>query len=376
MPLYVLFGPDRYAMDAETSRLLDRYLPAAEGMRSLNMLRLDGQKATAEQLAQAVQAMPFLGDTRVVIVDGLLSRFGKAKAGAGEGGGTDAAADEAAEDAPAAPQAAPPKGKKGKPAVPANPADLFGRILTEVPASTVLITRDSVMPTKERGKLGWKLNLPRNNPLTKYLQGELIECIAPTGLALSRWIEDMVRGDGVKIDKGAIDLLTADLTPEADRTQLANELAKLATYVGAAGKIDVAAVRLMTPASVQEDIFRMVNAMAERDSKAALAMLEQMMSNGHHPFELLGTITWQFRNLLQVKELDRRRMRPAEIAERVGLAPFVAQKSAEQSRAFTIEQLKDIHHRLLTFDAAAKRSLVTPELGLELLVTDICRKPS
>lgn len=375
MPLFILYGPDRYAMDTQTNQLLDRYLPAAEGMRSLNMLRLDGQKVSAEQMTQAVQAMPFLGDTRLVLVDNLLSRFSKVKAASDDG--SDADADSAAQDTPIAmPQATAAKGKKGKPTAPASPADVFGRILAEVPASTVLITRDTVMPTKERGKLGWKLNLPRNNPLTKYLNGELIECIAPTGLALARWIEEMVRGYGAKIDKAAIDLLTIDLTPEADRTQLANELAKLATYVGAAGKIDAAAVRLMTPASVQEDIFRMVNAMADRDSRAALAMLEQMMNNGHHPFELLGTITWQFRNLLQVKELDRHRMRPAEIAERVGLAPFVAQKSAEQSRAFSIEQLKDIHHLLLTFDAAAKRSLVTPELGLELLVTEICRKPS
>lgn len=375
MPLFTLYGPDRYSMETETRRLLDTYLPASDGMRDFNLLRLDGQKASIEQLAQAVQALPFLGGKRVVIIDGLLSRFSKAGKGASEAAGdTEAAGDDVDEDEPESqPAAASAKGKRGK-SLSSAPVDIIGRLLNDAPDSTVIIMRDTLTPTKEKGKLGWKLNLPRNNPLTKYLKGEQIPCLAPQGLALVRWVEDEAKRQGVKIDKAAVDALVADLSPEDDRTLLAQDIAKLATYAGEGGRIDAATVRLMTPASVQEDVFKMVNAMAERDSRAALAMLEQMMANGHHPFELLGTITWQFRNLLQVKELDKRRMRPAEIAQRVGMSPFVAQKSAEQSRAFSIEQLKDIHHRLLAFDAAAKRSLVTPELGLELLVAEICRK--
>ncbi len=377
MPLFILYGPDRYSMDAETKRLLDTYLPVEQGGRDFNLLRLDGQKVSADQLAQAVQAMPFLYDRRVIIIDGLLARFGKAgKAQAEAARDMDNDMRVVESEPPATNPTVPPaKGKRGKSApVSSNPVDAIGRLLTDVPDGAVIITRDALMPTKEKGKLGWKLNLPRNNPLTKYLKGEQIQCIAPQGLALARWVEDEVKRYGAKIDKSAVDLLTADLSPEDDRNQLAQELSKLATYAGEGGRIDAATVRLLTPASVQEDVFRMVNAMAERDLKTALAMLEQMLGSGHHPFELLGTIAWQFRNLLQVKELDRKRMRPAEIAERVGMSPFVAQKSAEQSRAFSIEQLKDIHHRLLSFDAAAKRSLVTPELGLELLVAEVCRK--
>ncbi len=376
MPLFILYGPDRYSMDAETKRLLDTYLPLEQGGRDFNLLRLDGQRVSAEQLAQAVQAMPFLGERRVIVIDGLLTRFGKGGKSQVEAiSDMSNEAEESIEDEPAASQLAPPaKGKRSKAAAAsASAVDVIGRLLNEAPDSAVIITRDAVMPVKEKGKLGWKLNLPRNNPLTKYLKGEQIPCLAPQGLALARWVEDEARSQGAQIDKSAVDLLTADLSPEDDRSQLVQELGKLATYAGEGGRIDAATVRLLTPASVQEDVFRMVNAMAERDSKTALAMLEQMFASGRHPFELLGTIAWQFRNLLQVKELDRKRMRPAEIAARVGMSPFVAQKSAEQSRAFSIEQLKDIHHRLLTFDAAAKRSLVTPELGLELLVADICR---
>ncbi len=362
MPLIIIYGPDRYAMQAETKRLLDMYLPDA-GMRDFNLLRLDGLRVTAEQLAQSAQALPFLGERRVIVIDGLLARFSKSKGGSDEGD------DELAAEQPTTPL---PKGKRGK-STPTSPADVFGAILNDAPDSTVIIVRETLMPSKEKGG-GWKLNLPRHNPLTKHLKGEQIPCLAPQGLALARWVEDEVRPYAVQIDKEAIDRLTADLTAESDRSVLVQELGKLATYVGAGRRITVPTVRLLTPASVQEDVFEMVNAMAARDSRRALSMLEQMLEGGHHPFELLGTIAWQFRNLLQVKELDKQRMRPAEIAARVGMAPFVAQKSAEQSRAFSLEQLKDIHTRLLTFDAAAKSSQVTPELGLELLVADICRK--
>src|SRR3954468_10721629 len=74
--LIALIGPDRYLVGQSLHRYVPKYVPEASGLGDLNLTRLDGARLLPDELARAVQAMGFLADTRLVIVEGLLSRFG------------------------------------------------------------------------------------------------------------------------------------------------------------------------------------------------------------------------------------------------------------------------------------------------------------
>src|SRR5437773_12404774 len=83
--LITLIGPDRYSVGVALKTYLAKYAPEDDALGDLNLTRLDGAKITPDELTRAVQAIGFLAERRVVVVEGLLSRF-TSKAADGEGG--------------------------------------------------------------------------------------------------------------------------------------------------------------------------------------------------------------------------------------------------------------------------------------------------
>jgi len=213
--------------------------------------------------------------------------------------------------------------------------------------------------------------LPSSNPLLKAAEehGKVIQCTLPKGAALETWISKRAAGLGVKI------------TPEAAATlanfignqlrMLANELDKLATYVGPGAAITVEDVRQLS-AQVHEAriIFDLTDALAQRNRKQALDLLHDLLADGEPPLRLISTITSQVRSLLLVKELAGDGLRISQIVSATGMAPFVAEKALRQVGKFTSSQLEGIYRQLMATDADLKRSRMTPEMALDLLVVN------
>src|SRR4051812_16461830 len=123
--LIALIGPDRYSVGVALKNCLAKYAPESEVLGDLNLTRLDGARVTPDELARAVQAIGFLAETRVVVVEGLMSRFGAGKAAdTGEEGSGEKA------------EAAPTKGR-GK--ADSGLADGFAKVFADIPESSVLI---------------------------------------------------------------------------------------------------------------------------------------------------------------------------------------------------------------------------------------------
>jgi len=81
----------------------------------------------------------------------------------------------------------------------------------------------------------------------------------------------------------------------------------------------------------------------------------------------------QVRILLGVKELAAQRMRPDDIAARLGQKPFVVRKALDQARGFSDAELARLHDRVLELDHASKTGRMEAETGLEVLVVEMCR---
>src|SRR5690348_18446131 len=99
--LFVLYGSDRLAVRERREALLREYLPPGDDTA---LSRLDGQKCSADDLARAVQALPFFGDRRIALVDDLLTGFESKRprgAAPAEAEGDETGADESETPAPA-----------------------------------------------------------------------------------------------------------------------------------------------------------------------------------------------------------------------------------------------------------------------------------
>src|SRR4051812_24312813 len=82
--IYVLWGTDRFTRDEQVRGLKRRAL--AEPCGEYNLSVLSGMDVTVRDVRAVADALPFMGDRRVVVVEGLLGRIaGTAKAGARRG---------------------------------------------------------------------------------------------------------------------------------------------------------------------------------------------------------------------------------------------------------------------------------------------------
>ncbi len=151
---------------------------------------------------------------------------------------------------------------------------------------------------------------------------------------------------------------------------LANELDKLATYVGTGGTINANDIRQLSAHVQEARIFDLTDALAQRNRKQALDILHDLLSDGEPPLKLISTITSQVRSLLLVKELSQKGMRSAQIASTLGLAPFIVDKALRQVGKFNMTQLENAYRQLMATDAALKRSRLAPEMALDLLVVN------
>lgn len=124
------------------------------------------------------------------------------------------------------------------------------------------------------------------------------------------WVSDRCRERGVKIDRGAAEVLAGRIG--ANSGQLQSEIQKLVTSAGAGNPVTETLVRELVPLTRAGGIFDLSNAINKRDLPLCLDTLVQLRRQGENAVGiLLAAIVPTVRNLLVAKDLmERHRMRP------------------------------------------------------------------
>ncbi|MEJ2706719.1 MAG: DNA polymerase III subunit delta [Anaerolineales bacterium] len=151
-------------------------------------------------------------------------------------------------------------------------------------------------------------------------------------------------------------------------TRLADqEIQKLLAYVDFTRPVEPEDVENLTADTVPGDIFVMVDALGNQNGKQALGMLKRLLEE-QEPILIFGMIVRQFRLLLLAREIMDAGGSKDEIARKLKLFPFVADKMSAQARSFTIFTLESVFKQLLDIDEAMKTGQIEGELALETLV--------
>ena len=342
--IITLVGPERFLVAQALDGYLKKFVPDDGGMGDFGLTRLDGARVQPDDLQRAVQAMGFFSEQRVVVVEGLLSRFGGSKVADSDEGSAD--------DKPEKPA-------KGRGKADAGLTEQFGQVLAAVPEATVLLL-------VERGSVN------KNSSLLKAAgrYGKVEEYAPLRGMALERWISDRARFLGIRVTPGANSMLGATLP---DLEALSNELEKLSLYVGEGGTIDEVVLRKMSWVSKQDDVFEMTSAAARRDTRGALQQLQRLENSGVAPEGILPVLAWQIRTLIQVRDMIDRRVPERDMASKSGISDFSLRKTLPQARQFTMPKLLQVHHSLLELDHAVKTGRADADLSLAPLVVEMCQ---
>jgi DNA polymerase-3 subunit delta len=202
--------------------------------------------------------------------------------------------------------------------------------------------------------------------LQKYAKCQEFEYLTP--LNLKKWINVEFEKNKVKINPDALDLLAEFV--RTDLWQMANEINKLSNYKRG-NVIKKEDVELLVKPNIQNDIFKTIEALAGKNKKQALNLLHKHLDEGEVPLYLISMITYQFRNLLIIKELIEKRVPYQAIAKKSGLHPFVVQKTFYACNQFSLAELKKIYRKIFQADSDIKTGKIEAETALDLLVAEI-----
>ncbi|MMZ60829.1 DNA polymerase III subunit delta [compost metagenome] len=257
----------------------------------------------------------------------------------------------------------------------------------------LIIVRDSSLFTagKEGGKIEHKidalasyLNNPADHSVVLFLvNGEklderkkIVKAIKAVGTVLSfmplgqneliEWVIREAEKRSSRMDREAAETLIA--ANGVQMTSLAVEVDKLCLYAGEGGIIDSSIVEQLVARSTEQNVFAMVEHIANLKLDKALSIFYELLKQREEPIKIAALIARQFRIMLQVKELARQSYSQQQIASQLGLHPYAVKIAGEQARKFESTQLKSIIHELAELDYKMKSGGIDKVLGLELFL--------
>ena len=212
--------------------------------------------------------------------------------------------------------------------------------------------------------------VPKDDSLFKLLKkyGKSQEFKPLGGEQLRRWVKKEFENFKTKIDEKALIKLIAFV--DNNLWQMANEIKKLVSYKRGE-KIKREDVELLVRPKIETDIFKTIDALAERKKALALNLIHQHLEKGDAPLYLLAMINFQFRNLLEVKDLIEKNIPYYQIINQSNLHPFIVKKSFQQAKRFTLPQLKKIYQKIFQVDLNIKTGKLDPQTALDLLIAEI-----
>ncbi len=192
------------------------------------------------------------------------------------------------------------------------------------------------------------------------------------GAAVTRWTSERVRSAGGTIEPRALSLLVEMVS--ADLWQMNGEVEKLVAF--ADGKpVTEAMVRELVHATFEEQIFDLIDAVAQRRTDRAIQLLDEQRQAGAADGYILSMLIRQVRILLGVRAaLDENpRATKDSLASELGIHPFVASKALAQARGFTRDALESAHDLLYKLDLGMKTSRYDDGLAVDLAVNALVK---
>ena len=152
-------------------------------------------------------------------------------------------------------------------------------------------------------------------------------------------------------------------------TSINAEMDKLIAFAMDKKEVTEDDVDAIVKKSLKSRVFEMLDAMIEGKTSLVLPMLEEMKLCREAPIKILVLIGRQACMLSKTRILMDAGAN--DIATRLGLKPFIAQKYIAQARRLTADRAKNLIDKCLTADYSIKSGENSDWQALELLVADI-----
>jgi len=302
LPVYLLFGEESYLVDRAQATVRGRLGGGAAVLR----LHADDDRLAA-QAEEALRTPPLFGGEPAVIVSGV-----------------DALAEKTQEHLLELIEAEP------------------GGHLVMVGASPDMRRRLYALCNRK----GWAFGFKRLSPAR-----------------MPAWLREEATRRGHAIAPDAVELL-AELIG-VDLRAAATEIEKVSLFVGEGRRIDADAVAAVVGATRSRSVFELSTMIQEREIGRAVGLVRRLLGQGESPIAVAAFLASQFRRMLIARSLLARR-RGGEVAGRLGVSPWVAERITGGARRYDGATLQRALTHVAAVDVALKS---TRQSGAVLLET-------
>lgn len=314
--IYLLYGQEVFIKDSYVKKITE--LIDDGGMPDFNKIVFDGEKADIAEIDDAIESFPMMCEKKLVLIkDSKI--FSKAKE---------------------------------------EIKQYWINRLDSIPDYVVL-----VFDEKEIDK--------RSALLKKVSKiGALVEFEIMNENDTVTWVERQVLNSGKKIDKGVAQYFVS--VCDEGLSNVKNELDKLLNYCDKQiGKSDVDKI---VSKAVGVRVFELTNHIMAKNADGAIKILTDLKTVKEPAFKLLYLLSGTFDKMLRCSLLLAEGNSYQDIAAKIKVAPFIAQKYANSARGFGENYLVDRIIAAANIDLEIKNGQIGDWEALEFYVIDSCEK--
>lgn len=305
--VYLLYGEETYLLRQYRDKLKDAL---TDGGDSMNYHYFEGKDVSVGEVIDLAQTLPFLADRRVIVMEnsGLFKREG----------------------------------------------EQLAEYLKE-PSETAFF----VLAERE---------IDKRSKLFKAVtaKGRAVEFKTQDESTLKRWILGILKKENKKITERDLELFLEKTG--TDMENISKELEKLVCYCMDKEVVTGEDIEAVCTRQVSNQIFEMMNAIAEKRQKEAMKLYYDLLTLKEPPMRILFLLARQFNLLLQVKELKKKGYPAKTIGENVGLPGFIAGKYVSQAAGFSTRDLRTAVTDCVEAEEAVKTGKIDDVMSVELLL--------
>lgn len=305
--VYLLYGEENYLKRMYKNKLKEAMLPADD---TVNYSYYEGKGIAVTEIIDLAETMPFFADRRLILIE---------NSGVFKSANAD-----------------------------------FADYIKDIPETTCFIFVEEEID--KRGKMFKEVKK----------KGRIVELSMQDEQTLVRWVAGQVKKEGKSVTEATVRYLITKVGKNMEGLQ--NELEKLFAYTLDRSVLEVSDVDAVCTTEITNQIFDMVNAVAEKRQRQALDYYYDLLALKEPPMRILFLMTRQFRILLEVKELMQKGYGRKDISEKAKVPPFTVNKYEQQARAFSKTKLKEIIEAGADIEEDVKTGRLTDVLAVELFI--------
>ena len=310
--VYLLYGTEQYLVHIYRDKLVKACTgkDIAELDGDMNFIRFSGVNTELKEVSESALTMPFFADKRVILLDGT-EWFKRSN-------------------------------------------DEVATFFAEIPETSLVIFTE--------------VSVDKRTNTYKALDkaGHAADFEELKEADVQKWICREVDRNHLKITVGAVNALMDATGP--DLSALHNELEKLYAYCMEKDAIERADVEELTHMRATDRIFDMIEFMATKRKDDALKLYYDLLELREQPLRILNMLERQFRLLIAVKDLRGRGLNKNQIADKLQIKPFVADKCIGQAGHFEMRELKKALRDAAQFEKEAKSGGIQDRMAVEMLL--------